>query len=387
MKNSLFDKPLKVAPLGAGGRTGRAAVYRGVGRPLEIRTYPVTTPARGQALLSLEASGICGTDLHILHGGIGIPGPLVLGHEFVGRIEALNADDPRDGLGRRIRKGDAAVACVAVPCGKCLSCRRGETASCMSFGVTYVKDPDVAPHFHGGYAEYLYSPLGNLVRVPKGIAVPAAAAFSCAGPTIIRACAYAGGLERGEVVVVQGAGPVGLFAIAWAAAAGCTVVAIGSGASPRRLKLAKSFGAKLILDYRAGSAEDRAAAVRELAGKRKRGDGADVVIEASGATAAVPEGVGLLRTRGRYIIPGQYSTSGAVTIQPELITFRALRLIGSGQYTLRDLDAYLQFLKQHPALQQKFAATITHRFTVDRANEAVAAVEAGQAGKTVFVRK
>jgi D-arabinose 1-dehydrogenase-like Zn-dependent alcohol dehydrogenase len=368
-------------------RSGRAAVYQSVGKPLVIREFPVSQPGKGQALLSLEASGICGTDLHIIKGRLGIPGPLILGHEFLGRIESLGTSPAKDGLGRRLKVGDVAIACVAVPCGSCFSCKRGETASCLNFGVTYLKDPNVKPHFFGGYADYLYMPLANLIRIPEGVAVKAAAAYPCAGPTIIRACAYAGGLEKGELVVVQGTGPVGLFAIAWAAKAGCTVVAIGSGSSPHRLKLAKSFGAKRVLDYRAMPAEERAATIKALARKMGRGDGADVVIEASGAPAAVPEGVALLRTRGRYLIPGQYSASGSVSIQPEMITFRALRLIGSGQYTLADLSTYLDFLKKNPDLQRKFAASITHTYTVDQADEAMAAVDAGQAGKAVFVRK
>jgi threonine dehydrogenase-like Zn-dependent dehydrogenase len=369
-------------------RTGRAAVYQGAGKPLVIREYPVSLPGAGEALLSLEASGICGTDLHILKGRLGIPGPLILGHEFLGRVEAIgSAGAAKDGLGRRLKKGDAAIACVAVPCGTCFSCARGETASCLNFGVTYLKDPGVKPHFFGGYADYLYMPLKNLVRIPDGVSVKAAAAYPCAGPTIIRACAYAGGLEKGELVVVQGTGPVGLFAIAWAAKAGCTVAAIGSGSSPHRLKLARTFGAKRVLDYRAMPAAERATAIKSLAKKLGRGDGADVVIEASGAPSAVPEGIALLRTRGRYLIPGQYSASGSVTIQPEMITFRALRLIGSGQYTLADLSTYLDFLKKNPDLQRKFAASITHTFTVDQAEEAMATVDAGQAGKAVFVRK
>jgi D-arabinose 1-dehydrogenase-like Zn-dependent alcohol dehydrogenase len=367
--------------------TGRAAIYQGVGKPLVIREFPVSQPGAGEALLSLESSGICGTDLHIIKGRLGIPGPLILGHEFLGRIEAIGSAGAKDGLGRRLKKGDAAIACVAIPCGACFSCLRGETASCLKFGVTYLKDPGVKPHFFGGYAEFLYMPLENLIRIPDGVSVKAAAAYPCAGPTIIRACSYAGGLEKGELVVVQGTGPVGLFAIAWAAKAGCTVVAIGSGSSPHRLKLAKSFGAKTVLDYKALPAAERAAVIKRLAAKLGRGDGADVVIEASGSPSAVPEGVTLLRTRGRYLIPGQYSASGPVTISPEMITFRALQLIGSGQYTLADLSAYLDFLKKNPDLQRKFAASITHSFTVDQAEEAMATVDAGQAGKAVFVRK
>ncbi len=367
-------------------QTGQAAVFRAAGQALEVRHYPVIAPAKGQARLLLEASGICGTDLHILEGRLAIPGPLILGHEFVGRIEALGSRPARDGLGRTLKAGDAVIACVAVPCGSCFSCVRGETASCLKFGVTYLKDPDTAPHFFGGYADYLHMPYANLVRLPAGVSIEAAAAFPCAGPTVIRACTYGGGLDKGELVVVQGAGPVGLFAVAWAAAAGCRVVAIGSGASPNRMQLARSFGAKTVIDYRATTVSERGEQIRRLARKLDRGDGADVVIEASGAPAAVPEGLGLLRTRGRYLIPGQYSASGSVSISPEAITFRALRLIGSGQYTLADLGLYLKFLKANPKLQRAFARSITHRFTVDQAQAALATVAAGQAGKAVFVR-
>jgi threonine dehydrogenase-like Zn-dependent dehydrogenase len=366
---------------------GFAAVYSNAHTPLDTRSYPVLAPGAGEARVRLEQSGICGTDLHILHGRLAIPGPLILGHEFIGRLDALGSTPACDGLGHPLALNDAVIACVAVPCGGCASCAREETASCLNFGVTYFKDPAVAPHFHGGFAEYLFSPLQNLIKIPAGISIDAVAAFPCAGPTIIRACAYGGGVEAGELVVVQGTGPVGLFAIAWAVAAGCTVVAIGSGASPRRTHLAEAFGARCVLDYRAQSAEERTTLVKELASELGRADGADVVIEASGAPTAIPEGLGMLRTRGRYFIPGQYSSSGAVTIAPELITFRALRLIGSGQYTLDDVAAYLDFLHTHPAVQAQFAASITHRFTLDRAAEAIATVDVGDVGKAVFVRR
>jgi len=365
---------------------GKAAVFVGIQQPLEIRTYPILAPRPGEVRLSLVSSGICGTDIHILNGRIPVPAPLILGHEFVGRVEAWGGRrPPRDGLGRALKKGDLAVACVAIPCGRCFNCRRGETASCLNFGVTYVKDPSQPPHFYGGYAEILYSPAANLVRVPRKVDARAAAAFPCAGPTIIRACHYGGGLEEGEIVVVQGTGPVGLFAIAWAAVAGCTVVAIGSGQSPFRLRMARAFGAQLVLDYRTTTIEDRLSAVRALAKRRRRGDGADVVIEASGSPAAVPEGLELLRTRGRYLIPGQYSSSGPVTLHPEKITFRALRLIGSGQYTLTDLDHYLNFLARNPRLQTLFAKCLSAAFPVTEANAAVAAAEAGREGKVVLI--
>lgn len=78
--------------------------------------------------------------------------------------------------------------------------------------------------------------------------------------------------------------------------------------------------------------------------------GADLVFEASGSPVAVPQGLGMLRNRGVYLIPGQYSNSDGVQIQPEWITFRALHLIGSSQYSLQDVDLYLRFLQSHPQL-------------------------------------
>jgi threonine dehydrogenase-like Zn-dependent dehydrogenase len=363
----------------------RAIVFTGPKRRLSIRTFPVLPPAPGQAVLRLLQSGICGTDVHILAGRLPLPfARLILGHEFIGSVAALGSSSLRDGLGRPLRRGDTVIACVALPCGKCFNCRRGETASCLQFGVTYFRDPQEPPHFFGGFAEYLHSPTENLVKVPRGVALDAVAAFPCAGPTAIRAFDFAGGLERGELVVVQGTGPVGLFAVAWAARAGCRVVAIGSRSNPARMKLARRLGARLVFDYRRSSEASRAEAVRSLARKLGRGDGADVVVEATGSPAAIPEGLNLVRTLGRYIVPGQYSASGGVEIQPQLITFKAIKVVGSAQYKLADIGTYLRFLAGDRHLQKLLAGCITHRYAVSEANQALAAASRGRAVKAVF---
>ncbi|HNQ35357.1 MAG TPA: alcohol dehydrogenase catalytic domain-containing protein [bacterium] len=363
---------------------GRAAVFTGPGRPLEIRLYPVARPAPGRTLLKLERSGICGTDLHIRAGRLPVPtGGLIIGHEFVGRVIELGPGRRLDGLGERLKVGDLAIACVALPCGRCFNCRRGETASCLNFGVTYLADPGQAPHFHGGFAEYLFSPTANLVKVPAGLDPDAVAAFACAGPTVIRAFDFAGGARAGELVVVQGSGPVGLFAAAWAARAGGRVVLIGSSSHPKRLALARELGAVLTIDYRRTSEADRLQKILRLAEKMKRGNGADLVFEASGSPAAVPEGLNLVRTLGRYVIPGQYSASGGVEIQPQLITFKAIRITGSGQYKLADIRAYLDFLRKHPDLQPLLARSV-RRYRIETAERALEDVAAGRVIKGVF---
>lgn len=363
---------------------GAAAVFVGIDRPMDIREYPVLQPEAADVLLKLKRSGVCGTDIHILEGRLPIPPEFILGHEFIGEVVETGTDANYDALGNSLKPGDLAVACVAMPCGECFNCKQDETANCLNFGVTYVRDPEQAPHFFGGYADYLHHPAKCLVKMPNVINLDATAAFPCAGPTGIRAFENAGGLTAGELVVVQGSGPVGLFSIAWAAKHGCRVVAICSGKNLARMELAKKLGAEVVIDYHKGSPDDRAAIVKNMAKEMNRGDGADVVFEASGAPSAVPEGMQLVRTLGRYIVPGQYSNSGGIEIQPQLITFKAMKIIGSGQYKISDIKTYLQFLEQNTDIQNSFAECITNKYPVSEANAACAAVSRGETVKAVF---
>lgn len=362
----------------------KCAVFHGAGKDFEIRSFEAVPPGAGTAGLNLISSGICGTDVHIHEGRLGMPDlPLIIGHEFIGEIDATGDGAAVDALGNTLNKGDKAIACVAIPCGKCVNCLAGEKASCLAFGVTYVKSVEDAPHFHGGFAEYLYSPFANLVKLPESVDPFAAAAFPCGGPTVIRACAYGGGLNAGEIVVIQGNGSLGLFAAAYAKAHGCKVIVIGSGSNPERQELTLALEPDRFFDFRKVSESEIAAEIGAFAKEQRGVDGADVVIETSGAKEAFPFGLSLLRTRGRYFVPGQYSDRGNVNIPPHLITFKALQIIGSGQYTMDDLGTYVRFLSEHPDLQKLFRKMVTG-FTVENANGAIRAAKAGEAVKAVL---
>ena len=351
---------------------------------MEIVTREVAAPGAGEALLRLAFSGICGTDVHIHEGCLAMPAmPLVIGHEFSGTVAALGTEPAADGLGAPLACGDAVIACVAAPCGACFNCRRGETASCLAFGVTYVKPADQPPYFHGGLGEYLYSPIQNLVKIPAGVDPAAAAAFPCGGPTIIRAFAYGGGLEPGELVVVQGNGALGLFALAWAKRCGATVAVIGSAANPARLALMRALGPDAFLDYRATTPEKAQEAIAVLARRLGRGDGADVVVETSGNPPAFAEGLALVRTRGRYLVPGQYSNRGTIALAPQTVTFKALQIIGSAQYQLADIGAYLDFLAANPDLQTLFRSAMVC-YPIEAVNNALADAAAGKAVKAAI---
>ncbi len=365
----------------------KAAVFNSSSREFSVKEYPVIQPEAGQAGLTLIASGICGTDVHIHGGFLGMPDmPLIIGHEFVGTVAALGSDaECCDALGTALQIGDKAIACVAIPCGKCFNCLAGETASCLNFGVTYCQNAENAPHFFGGFAEYLFSPVKNLVRLPESVDPLAAVAFPCGGPTVIRACEYGGGLKAGEIVVIQGNGSLGLFALAWAKQHGCKVVVIGSSSNSERLKFTEELQADLFLDYRTTSTADAVAQVKALAAEAGRGDGADVVIETSGAVDAFAQGLELLRTRGRYFVPGQYSNRGPVAIEPQKITFRALQIIGSGQYTIKDIETYLKFLDSNKELQAIFSRMVS-TYCVGDVDQAMKDAHDGKTIKAAFAQ-
>jgi 5-exo-hydroxycamphor dehydrogenase len=365
-------------------RSADAAVFVGCDRGLEVRSLPVLPPSDGRAVVDLVASGVCGTDVHILDGAIGIPPPFIPGHEFLGRVSGLGDGPHVDCLGRPVKPGDLVAVNVIEPCGSCLLCGTGGAASCLNLmaSLSYIADPDVAPHLHGGYAEATNCPTGYLQLLPPDLDPMVASAFLCAGPTVVRAMAYAGGVRSGQHVVVIGSGPVGLFGVLWAARHGAvSVTMIGSSSSPLRLELARALGATATLDIRASTAADRLDAVRAVTG----GLGADLVLEGAGAPDAFAEGLSLLRPRGRLALAGQYSDRGAASIAPNLLTCNALQVFGSAQFTAEDREACFEFLLSVRDAWPTIHHLVTHRAAVRDAASLIEIVRSGKAIKALLV--
>lgn len=360
----------------------KAAVFQGPLKPFLLKDYELAPPPEGMAKIKLIASGVCGTDVHIHNGKIPVPFPAVIGHEFVGAVEELSK---KDSAAFGIQPGDRVIVDIACPCGECLLCREGDDANCLNMGLTNAGDPDTPPHFYGGFGEYNYSPVKNLIKIPEGIDAETAAVFACAGPTVLHAIALArkAGVEpeKAGAAVVQGLGPVGLFAVLCLAKLGVkNIVAVTGRANAQKEAAARRFGAAEVFSLESTAEEDLAGHIKSLTG----GAGAGLVLEASGNPQAVPQGLKLLRNRGTYLIPGQYSDSGTVAIPPQTITFNALRIIGSSQYSVRDVDAYLAFLQANPGLHESILS-VAARYRVADINEAFAAVKAGSNIKTLLV--
>ena len=363
----------------------RAAVYLAANEPLSIREYPLTDPAAGMAVVDLVASGICGTDIHIWEGALAIPGPMIPGHEFLGRIRALGEGDNLDCFQQPVQIGDLVIVNVIESCGDCPLCQNGGAASCVHLGesITYTHTPKEAPHFHGGFAEVNYSPTRYLQKVTAAIPEDVIAAFLCAGPTVVRGVDYAGGFRPGAPVVIQGSGPVGLFAVRYARHAGADpIILIGSGSHPLRMPMARELGADVVLDIRASTVEERRAQVMDLTD----GLGAEMIIEGAGHPSAVTEGINLLRLRGRYVLAGQYSDRGTIDFAPHLITANALQIFGSAQFTAQDRARYLQLLAAMPEQWTTIARLITDRFPIEQATEALAKVRDGASLRAIFVK-
>lgn len=363
-------------------KTAKAAVMVGVNEPFAVREFPLVPAPAGMAKIKLEASGICGTDIHIHRGKIPIHTPTIIGHEFVGCVEEISETDSQT---YGIHPGDHVIVDIACPCGECLLCRSGDDANCVHMGVTNGGDPDVPPYLYGGYTEYNYSPVKNLIKISDGLDPKMTCVFACAGPTALHAFRLAEQagcrISQASVAVVQGLGPVGTFAVTYLASLGIPhIIAITAGNNPEREVLARRLGASEVCNLTRTDVQEIIAHIKERSG----GLGADVVFEASGNPNAVPQGMEMLRNRGTYLVPGQYSNSGKVEIAPQMITFNALHIIGSSQYAVSDVEMYLTFLQQNPQLHACIRS-LAKEYPVSDINQAIEDAKSGNNIKTMLV--
>lgn len=355
----------------------------GAHKDFEIREFEITECPEGYGRMDLIASGICGTDLHMHNGKLNVGAPSVIGHEFVGRITEL---DEKQALKYGLAVNDAVIADIAVPCGECILCKTGDDANCVNMKVTNGGSIEVAPYLYGGYAEVNYTPLANLVKIPESVDPVVAATFACPGPTTVHACALAqkAGVELESInaAVVQGLGPVGFFAVMYLKKMGVrNVYAIMAGENQRREELAYRAGADKVFSLKREGTEQVTQALQNENG----GLGVDLCIETSGAPAAVLQGMDILRNRGVYLIPGQYSASGGIEIQPQMITFKALHIIGSSQYSMIDVRNYLEFLRVNPQVYP-LIRELGSKYRVEQVNEAVADAKNRNNIKTLLVK-
>ncbi len=330
----------------------RSVVMVAPDAPLEIWELddPVLEP--GSILLETLASEVCGTDVHLFHGQLaGVPYPIIPGHVSVGRIlEAPGVET--DALGTPLAPGDVVTFYdVHETCWSCYHClvarQPNRCPSRKVYGITYSANEGLL----GGWSEQIYLKPGvKVFKIPRGVTTEQVIGGGCGLFT-----GFAGvdrsQFQLGDSVLVQGAGPVGLSAAAFAALGGASAVFM-IGDPEARLELGRSFGVDETFSLAQTTREERKEMVLSLTGGR----GPDVIIEAAGHASAIPEGLDLVRDGGTYVVVGHYSDVGEVPLNPHLdINRKHVDVRGQWGTAFHHLTRALTLLARH-----------SHRLPLDR---------------------
>jgi len=356
----------------------RAAVLTAFNEPLVLQEFPVLKPEPSALIAKVSLATFCGTDVHIWRGELkGSVTPMILGHEAVGRVYVLGEGVKRDSAGQPIEVGDRIVWDRIWTCGNCYQCKaRGNSFACekrITYGMRIgCSEP---PYLNGFFAEYVYiRPNVAFFKVPESLDDTLIPPLTCAFGAVLN------GLEKlhikpGDRVVVQGAGPVGLYTIVVAKEMGASEV-ISIDLVDSRLKLAEEFGADHVVNAsNYTSAEDRIKRVKELTG----GHGVDYVIEATGSLEVIREGLEMLDSGGSYLIIGA-GYAGLASIAPSTLILGQLKVMGSLGHEARHIAAGLRFL--HSRIDKyPFKKIISHIYTLEDINDALAAMAKRQAIK------
>jgi len=334
--------------------------------PGEVRVDEKPEPrleAADDALVRVEASGICGSDLHIFHGRVPVEQGFTIGHEFVGTVLEAGTDV------ERVEVGDRVLGCFHTACATCAACLRSDYHRCerqRTFGHgSHLGD------LQGAQAEQLLVPRSNLTlrRVPEGMSDGAALFAGDVMGTGYHAVAHAG-MQTGDTVAVLGLGPVGLCAVQ-AALAGGAVEVFAVDSVPDRLEMARSFGAVAIHL----TEEDPKKAVRAATGGR----GVDVVVDAVGDAGPLAMAISLCRDAGTVSGIGAYAGKSEVPLG--LAWLKGLQLRLGLANVIAHVDRVLALIdsgKLDPA------PLVTHHMKLDEAADAYALYDNREALKIVL---
>ena len=256
----------------------KAVVAKAKGAPVELVTINVPDPGPGEAVVKVQACGVCHTDLHYREGGINDDFPFLLGHEASGVVESVGPDVTG------LAPGDFVVLNWRAVCGDCRACNRGEPWYCFATfnatqKMTLADGPDAGTELSpalgiGAFAEKTLVAAGQCTKVDPSARPAAVGLLGCGVMAGIGAAINTGAVTRGKSVAVIGCGGVGVAAVAGSALAGASPI-IAVDIDAKKLEAAKKMGATHTVD---SSSTDPVAAIQELTG----GFGADVVIEAVG---------------------------------------------------------------------------------------------------------
>lgn len=367
------------------GQTVRAAVLDRAGEALRLEELDLEAPGPGEVLVRLEASGVCHSDLHQADGDWDDPGPMVLGHEGAGRVEAVGSGVTRPEV------GDLVALNWFYPCRECPGCRAGRPWQCTGNTVFADRLPDGTTPLHrpdgtevlpmlalGTFAERAVVPAQSAVPVPAEVPAEVAALIGCGVTTGVMAVRRAAGVPAGSSVVIIGLGGVGLSAVMGAVAAEArTIVAVDR--VKEKLRHAEDLGATATV----AAADDRKAtkaAIREAAGGRP-----EFAFECVGLPATAELAIEVVGAGGTAVLVGIPPLYERASFDIGLLIDRSARIVGANYgWAIPDRD--------FPALAGLYLEgrlpvdrLIEARIGLDEVNGALDAMRRGQGLRRVVV--
>jgi L-iditol 2-dehydrogenase len=348
---------------------GKAAVFFGPGKPFQIREITLPEVEPEAVVVRVSLANVCGSDLHFWRGDAPLRLPedgWIFGHEMTGRVAALGSKVKTDSLGRPLKEGDRVAYTYFYPCGRCYVCLNKEPANCPA-KLERPRGPGDFPHFNGAFAEYYYlRPGGHVFKVPDELADELVSPVNCALSQVIFGLQQAG-LGFGDTVVIQGAGGLGVQAVAVAKDMGAsTVIVIDQ--IPGRLELARAFGADHTINLKdVPERKERVSLVRKYTG----GAGADVACDFVGFPQVIPEGIEMLRAGGTYLEIGTISRGAKVELEPAQLVWGGKRIVGVIMYDAIVIPRALDFLVRNRA-RWPFEKLVSHKYPLEQIDKAFA---------------
>lgn len=346
----------------------------------ELRELPLPELEPDSAILEVEMSEVCGTDVHLQHGRLaGVPYPIIPGHVSVGVLERIRGT-LRDVNGRPFDEGDRVTFLdVHRTCGQCWHCLVAKASTrCPQrkvYGITY----GIEDGLTGGWAQHIHIKSGVRCIRMDGVESELFMAAGCSLPTSLHAVERAD-IMFGDTVLVLGSGPVGLSSVALSTLRGSSRV-LCIGAPDERLAHASRMGASEVLNFTQHTEEKRAEWVSGLT----EGRGADVTIECTGAPSAVTQAMRLTRDAGRVVIVGQYTDHGETAFNPHLdLNKKHLSVRGCWGSDYSHFHRGVDMLRV-PAAANLWSGLEPARYSLGQVNEALDDVAAGKVVKALVV--
>jgi len=285
--------------------------------PLELVEREIPSPGRGQAVVRVQACGVCHSDSYAVTGGFpGVPYPVIPGHEIAGVIDALGEGVRGWEVGQRV-----GVGWFGGNCGYCEQCRRGELIACRNMTIPGVTSD-------GGYAEYVLVSAAAMALIPDDLSAEDAAPLLCAGITTYNALRRSGA-RGGDLVAILGVGGLGHLGVQFAAKLGFDTVAIARGTGKE--ELARSLGARHYID---STAQDPAAELLALGGAR-------VILATVTNAAAMSAVIGGLGVRGELIVVG--ASMDPIQVPPSALIGGMRSISGHASGTSKESEDTLAF--------------------------------------------